>query len=327
MPSDFNTLRQLFLDYLQENKFEEEPPKLYEPINYIMDLGGKRVRPVSMMIAMEVFGGNIEAILPLAYAFELFHNFTLAHDDVMDEAQLRRGKEAVHIKFGLNSAILSGDAMLIYAYKIIMENIEDAVLRQKVLQLFSDTAIDICAGQQMDVDFEEKKEVELSSYLLMIKYKTAVLLAACLKTGALMGGASDEDADHLYAFGLNIGLAFQIQDDLLDLYADKSKFGKKIGGDVIQKKKTYLYLKALEVADADSKSRLLDVYNSDAWNDEEKIETVRSIFEELSIRDHAKEIMEELTENADDHLQSLSVGLKPTGQLKELSELLLKRIN
>lgn len=327
MPSNFNTLRQIFLDYLQENKFVEEPPKLYDPINYIMDVGGKRVRPVSMMIAAEVFGGKVDAVLPLAYAFELFHNFTLAHDDVMDDADMRRGKEAVHIKYGLNSAILSGDAMLIYSYKIIMENIEDAVLRHKVLQLFSDTAIDICAGQQMDVDFEAEQDVELSSYLLMIKYKTAVLLAACLKTGAWMGGASDEDANHLYSFGLNLGLAFQIQDDLLDLYADKSKFGKKIGGDTIQNKKTYLYLKALEVADKHTKSQLLEVYNSQMKCEEEKIETVRNIFEELSMRGHVKEIMEELTENAEDHLRSLSVDSKLSVQLKELSGMLLKRSN
>lgn len=327
MNKDFNTLRQYFLDYLQKNKFDEEPVGLYDPINYIMDVGGKRVRPVSMMLATDAFGGKLDATLPIAYAFELFHNFTLAHDDVMDDADMRRGKEAVHVKYGLNSAILSGDAMLIYSYKIIMDNISDALLRQKVLQLFSDTAIDICAGQQMDVDFEETGEVELSSYLLMIKFKTAVLLAACLKTGALMGGASDEDADHLYAFGLNIGLAFQIQDDLLDLYADQAKFGKKIGGDIIQNKKTYLYLKALEVADEDSKAQLLEIYHADSKNEKEKIEAVKGIFEKLSIRDHAKDIMEELTENAGDHLNSLSIGSSDSSRLRELSEMLLKRIN
>jgi len=217
--------------------------------------------------------------------------------------------------------------MLIYSYKYLIESTKDPVLQNKLLKLFSETAIDICAGQQMDMDFESMEVVELGTYLLMIKFKTAVLLAACLKAGALIGGASDDDAEHLYAYGLNLGLAFQIQDDLLDLYADEKSFGKKTGGDIIQKKKTFLYLKALEIADDKQKLELIALYNQDAENENEKINSVKNIFNKLNIREQAKEMETELSENAEDHFNALSVDPEKLSLLKELSQLLLARKN
>lgn len=327
MLHDFNALRQMFLDYLSSQKFKEAPVGLYEPINYIMELGGKRVRPVSMLITNNIYSDDLKNALPVAYAFEMFHNFTLAHDDVMDDAGLRRGKAAVHVKYGLNSAILSGDAMLIYAYKYIIEATDDPKLQKNLLDLFTETAIDICKGQQMDMDFEDETSVDLSDYLLMIKYKTAVLLAACMKAGALIGKASAEEADHLYAYGLNLGLAFQIQDDLLDLYADKTKFGKKVGGDIVQQKKTYLYLKAIELLENDEAKHLIDLYNSDFGNEEDKINQIRAVFDKLKVWEHAERLMEELTENAEDHLKWVKVKKDRFYRLKELSQMLLQRMH
>jgi geranylgeranyl diphosphate synthase type II len=327
MIQEFNTLRGLFQEYLEQQVFEDEPRGLYQPINYIMNLGGKRIRPIALLIGANIFSDHINNALPVAYAFEMFHNFTLAHDDVMDNAVIRRGKPAMHKAFSLNNAILSGDAMLIYAYKYIIEAIENESLRDKLLLLFSNTAIEICEGQQMDMDFEEMTEVELSTYLLMIKYKTAVLLAACLKAGALIGGAGEADADHLYAFGLNIGLAFQIRDDYLDLYADESEFGKKKGGDIIQKKKTYLYLKALELADDKIRRELVNIYNQEVGDEDEilKVSRVRGIFDQLEISKEALSLMEELTENAQDHLNAIDISSGRLTELKKLASLLLKR--
>jgi geranylgeranyl diphosphate synthase type II len=325
MLQDFKAYRTLFLSYLTTREFREEPLRLHEPINYIMAIGGKRVRPVSLLIAANIYSNDLQPALPVAYAFELFHNFTLAHDDVMDDAELRRGQAAMHVQYGLSSAILSGDAMLIYSYQAILETRIDTGLKNKILMLFSDTAVAICKGQQMDMDFETMEKVNLPDYLLMIKYKTAVLLAACLKAGAWIGGASDEDADHLYAYGLNIGLAFQIQDDLLDLYADKADFGKKVGGDILQQKKTFLYLKALELAADDQKAELIRLYRGDSIDDQEKIQAVRSVFDELGIRGHAEQLMKELTENAAEHLQSLAVDPEQLVRLHELNHLLLQR--
>jgi len=322
---DFNALKELFLSYLKAQKFEDEPLNLHEPINYIMDLGGKRIRPVSVLIGYNIFDEKVENALPLAYAMEMFHNFTLAHDDVMDDADMRRGKASMHIKYSLNNAVLSGDAMLIYAYKYIQESSNDLPLMNNILTLFSDTAIDICAGQQMDMDFEEMDEVELSSYLLMIKLKTAVLLAACLKAGALLAGADEDNAAHLYSYGLNLGLAFQIRDDVLDLYGQG--FGKKKGGDIIQKKKSFLILKALEECSPQEKSDLLALYNSDDIEAKIKVKKVQSYFDKLQIKEQADALMEELTENAMDHLSSIKIEKNKLLELQRLGELLLKRKN
>lgn len=323
---EFEDLKRLFLDYLEDNSFDKEPVNLYEPINYIMGIGGKRIRPVACLIACNLYTDDVSNALPLAYGLEMFHNFTLAHDDVMDEAEMRRGKAAMHIKYGLNSAVLSGDTMLIYAYQYILESSFGPAVKDSILKIFSDTAIDICAGQQMDMDFESQDEVELSEYLLMIKRKTAVLLGACLQIGALAGGASKEDAEHLYLYGLNIGLAFQIKDDMLDLYAEEG-FGKKTGGDIMQKKKTYLYLKALELADKNKRKELVRIYNDDFLIQEQKVKTVKAIFDELEIQNHARHLMEELTENAMDHLNALKIGRASLSQLNNLSQLLLSRTN
>ena len=325
MPNKISVLKDLFDQYLAQQKMTDNPENLYLPINYIMELGGKRIRPVSAMIGYNVFKDDVGLALPLAYALEIFHNFTLAHDDVMDVAEIRRGKPAMHIAYGLNSAILSGDAMLIYAYRYITACKTSAEKKVQLINLFTDTAIEICEGQQMDMDFEQLNEVALSSYLLMIKLKTAVLLAASLKSGALLAGASDKEGDHFYAFGLNIGLAFQIQDDVLDLYSEAVGFGKKLGGDILQKKKTYLYLKGLELASAEKAGDLIELYNSDNFPNEIKIEKVRAVFDELNVKDHAIGLMNELTENAYDHLNALEIDNSKLTELRRLGEMLLAR--
>ena len=325
MLTDYPGIKTLFEAYVQDQLNRDEPVGLYEPVNYIMQLGGKRIRPVTTLIAYQVFRQDIQSALPLAYAFEMFHNFTLAHDDVMDDAELRRGKPTVHIKYGLNSAILSGDAMLIMAYQYIEKSTSDPVLKNSLIRIFSQTALDICAGQQMDMDFETREDVELSEYLLMIKWKTAVLLAACLQCGALLAGASESQGEHLYLFGLNLGLAFQIQDDVLDLYAEASDFGKKTGGDVLQKKKTFLYLKSLELADETSRQLLKAVYLDEQLPDGEKISTVKKMFDAANVRKYAFDLMEELTDNARDHLNALGIEKENLAALEGIAEMLLAR--
>ena len=322
---DFQYLLDLFEDYLSSQRIDDEPVNLYEPINYIMDMGGKRIRPLALLMAFTNYNTEIEKALKLAYAFELFHNFTLAHDDVMDDAELRRGRKSMHAKYNLNTAILSGDAMLIMAYQLVMESTGNLELKNKLIELFSKTALEICEGQQMDMDFEEQLEVELSEYLLMIKFKTAVLLGACLKAGALLGGSDAKDADHLYHFGLNVGLAFQIKDDVLDLYGDSEGFGKKHGGDILQKKKSFLILKALELLESDEASELLHLYNEDSLEKDKKVKKVKAQFDHLNISQHAEELMNELTENAFDHLNALKT--KGTGytSLEKLAKSLLSR--
>jgi len=321
----FEELKNTFIKYISENHFDDDPSGLYNPVNYLMQLQGKRIRPVACLMTANIFNDNITEALPIAYSIEMFHNFTLMHDDIMDNASLRRSNETVHVKYSVNTAILSGDLMMIMSYKHLIECCDDLVLKDKILRLFTNTAIEVCEGQQYDMDFETQKNVSLSEYLLMIKLKTAVLLGATFKAGAIIGGANDNDTDHFYKFGLNLGLAFQLQDDLLDTYGNQKTFGKKIGGDIIQNKKTFLYLKALELADVSKKELLKSLYNDNSLGDIEKIKNVKDMFNTLNVKSYTEKLIVELTDNAFDHFNALSVPTDKLSEIKKLAEYLLKR--
>lgn len=266
-----------FTSFLAEQELEKQPKNLYKPITYIINLGGKRMRPVLTLMATDLFGGNTKNALHAALAVEIFHNFSLVHDDIMDDAPLRRGQETVHEKWDLNTGILSGDAMLILAYRCL-EVYEGEVLGQ-LLSLFSKTAIEVCEGQQFDIDFETRNDVSLSEYLKMIEFKTSVLVAAALKMGAIIAEANVVDQNLIYEFGRNLGIAFQLQDDYLDAFGDPKTFGKQVGGDIIENKKTFLYLRALQLADDKSNKTLLDLYSIQPQEPMSKITVVKDIFE------------------------------------------------
>lgn len=321
----FDELKDIFIGYIKQNHFGDDPKGLYDPVNYLMKLQGKRIRPVACLMTANVFIEDISKALPIAFSIEMFHNFTLMHDDIMDDASLRRANKTVHVKYDVNTAILSGDLMMIMSYKHLIECCDDLVLKDKILRLFTNTAIEVCEGQQYDMDFETDDNVSLGEYLLMIKLKTAVLLGATFKAGAIVGGASEEDTDNFYKFGLNLGLAFQIQDDLLDTYGDQATFGKKIGGDIIQNKKTYLYLKALDLSDTGSRQELEKIYNENNLPEKEKIEKVKNLFEKVEVRKHTENLILELTENAMDHFDALSIPKEKLGEIKKIAEYLLKR--
>lgn len=291
-----NQIQDAFERYLKANKFNQAPAALYAPVNYILDLGGKRLRPAVLLMSHYLFKDDWERSLPAAMAVEVFHNFTLLHDDIMDAAPLRRGKPTVHEKFGLSAGILSGDVMMIYAYDYLLR-LESQHLPE-IVKAFNKMAIEVCEGQQMDMNFETRQDVSISEYLKMIELKTSVLVAAAMKIGALLAGASGEDAHLLYEFGKNLGIAFQLQDDVLDTYGDPAKFGKKTGGDIVQNKKTFLYLKALEVAGGVEKAELGKLYANPVIKEADKIESVMRIFNKLNIKGLAKREKE--------HFQSLA---------------------
>ncbi len=295
-----------FLSYLASQKITKDPKNLYEPIDYILQLGGKRIRPVLTLIASNIFSKDYQKALPAALAVEVFHNFTLVHDDIMDDAPLRRGHETVHEKWDINTGILSGDAMLILAYQYF-ENYPPVVF-QKLAQLFSKTALEVCDGQQLDVDFETRNDVTIEEYIKMITLKTSVLVAAALKMGAIVAEADEEQAQHLYNYGLNLGIAFQLQDDYLDTFGDPETFGKQVGGDIIENKKTFLYLKALEVANNEDKEQLYTLYNKKQKNISEKIETVSAIFTNNNIPNHTHELIEYYTNKSFDSLSQLNIS-------------------
>lgn len=301
--------------------WSKEPQGLYEPIAYTLASGGKRLRPTLALTAAEIFGGKEEEVLPAALALEVFHNFTLLHDDVMDRALVRRGRETVHVKWNDNTAILSGDQMLIEAYKLLEGVPADKLA--KVLCWFNEMATGICEGQQYDVDFEHASQVSLSDYLMMIEKKTAVLLANALRTGGYIAGADEAEQEALYEYGRHIGLAFQIQDDLLDVYGDPKTFGKAIGGDICCNKKTYLLLTALETAPAEDKAELLEwLLVSD--RDQEKIAAVTALYTRLGVREACEVEMEQHTAEALLQLDRLPQN-KATDALRVLAEKLVTR--
>lgn len=312
-----------FLSYLDSKDWVLEPKNLYEPIDYILQLGGKRIRPVLTLMAADIFSDDYKKALPAALAVEVFHNFTLVHDDIMDAAPLRRGKATVHEKWDLNTGILSGDAMLILAYKYF-ENY-DAVTFQKLAKLFSKTALEVCDGQQLDVDFETRNDVTIDEYINMIRLKTSVLVAAALKMGAIVANTDDENADLIYDFGLNLGLAFQLQDDYLDTFGDPETFGKQIGGDIIENKKTFLYLKALEVADKEIVKKLNYYYRKKLNENTIKITEVTRIYLMNDIPFLMKEEIEMYTEKAFETLTKMTINEENKQKLKDFGLWLMKR--
>ncbi len=286
--------------------YPSNPKNLYQPIKYVLDIGGKRMRPILMLLSHQLFCSEINKSVKSALAIEVFHNFTLLHDDIMDDAPLRRGRKTVHEKWDVNTAILSGDTMLVQSYELISE-VEDKNLRE-VLEVFNKAAREVCEGQQWDMDFENRKDVTILDYLKMIEYKTSVLLAAALKIGAINAGASKEETDNIYQFGVNMGIAFQLKDDLLDAFGNPENFGKQIGGDILSKKKTYLYLKALQNANTVQLQSLLNCFSSD--NNENNIDKVKSIFLELEIPKLTLDLINEYYDKAMVHLDAIESNNK-----------------
>lgn len=316
------TYRKDFLAYLNQKVLFKEPTNLYEPIHYILQLGGKRLRPILTIMTCDLFNGKVEQAYDAALAIEVFHNFTLIHDDIMDSAPLRRGHETVHAKWNLNTGILSGDAMLIMAYQYF-ENYEPALFK-KLLQLFSQTALEVCEGQQLDVDFECRNDVSIENYIQMITYKTSVLVAAAMKMGALIAEASDEEAAKIYEFGLNLGIAFQLQDDLLDTFGNAATFGKQIGGDILENKKTFLYIKALQVCTESDRNKLLKYYDNKN-NIENKVALVTDIFISNSIETITKNEILIYTKNAFQILDTLQIEESKKSMLRKFGNDLMNR--
>lgn len=315
-------LRKIIEKEIDNLPYPNTPALLYDPIQYIMGMKGKRIRPLLVLIAYQLFDNKVEKALSSAIAIEMFHNFTLLHDDIMDNAPLRRGNLTVHEKWDNNAAILSGDVMMIKAYQLITKNNSNNL--HDILDLFSRTAIEVCEGQQLDMNFETQKNVTLGEYMKMIEYKTAVLLAASLKIGAITAGASKEDQDHLYKFGINIGLAFQLKDDLLDIFGSSEDFGKQIGGDILANKKTFLYLKSIQLADSSTK-RVLQKYYEENNQSDLKLKKVKEIFRSLNTADHTIEMMKAYYTKAMKYLDAVNADNKKL--LILLSEKLMERIS
>jgi len=306
-----------------ELRMKGHPPELYEPIGYTMELGGKRMRPLLVLLACDMFGGDVQNAMDAAIGIELFHNFTLLHDDIMDKAPLRRGKETVYKRWNANRAILSGDTMFAMANKYMLRTPTPCMA--KVLDIFNQTAIEVCEGQQLDMNFENQQEVSVPEYLEMIRLKTAVLLAASLQIGALSAGASSEKALKLYECGISLGLAFQLTDDLLDVYGDESTFGKMTGGDIVANKKTYLYLRALERASEPIRNSLLMLFSQKPDDPAAKISEVKGIFDELGIIELTRQVIDEYFELAMEQLKATGLPEENTDVLRNYAASLMLR--
>lgn len=316
----FQQLSNLFTENFSVAHFPEQPASLYEPNRYFLQIGGKRIRPVLCLMANELFDEINRDAWHAATAIELFHNFTLIHDDIMDKAPLRRGKETVHKKFGESTALLAGDVMLVAAYESL--NNISSPYSKKIFQLFNTTAREVCEGQQLDMDFEKLDQVTFEEYLHMISMKTSVLLGASLKMGAVIGGALDRNQNLIYEFGKKLGLAFQVQDDYLDAFGSPEKFGKQVGGDIRAGKKTFLLIHALETASSKQKEKLFQLLESDG---EDKIDSVRQIFKDCKVDEWAKELKEKYTSEAFQHLEDIAVISQRKQPLKELAIYLTQR--
>lgn len=323
MEKDIEIIQKEVLQFIDQLDLSGEPAGLYAPVAYCLQNGGKRMRPVMTLLACDLFGGDIHDAMPAAVGLELFHNFTLLHDDIMDNAPLRRNRPTVHVKWDVNTAILSGDLMYALAYKYVGQ-VPDAALRP-VIELFNKTVIEVCEGQQYDMDFEQRDDVSVEEYLKMIRLKTAVLPAACLQTGAIIAGASEKDQQTIYCFGEYIGLAFQLRDDWLDVYGDEALFGKKSGGDIIANKKTWLYIHALEMARDEHRKTLQAAFNGDIKDDDEKVKIVKDIYNHLDINALAQKSMKEYYIRAFDCLESIAVPKTRKQKLIDLAEMLLNR--
>ncbi|MCM2301853.1 MAG: polyprenyl synthetase family protein [Flavobacteriaceae bacterium] len=319
--AELNQLSEDFNQYLSKKIEVKDPVNLYQPIKYILDLGGKRIRPLLVLLATDLFESDYKNAFPAALAVEVFHNFTLIHDDIMDSASLRRGKPTVHHKWNENIGILSGDAMLIQAYSFIEEYPDD--IYRKIMKVFNKTAMEVCEGQQYDMDFEQLQDVSINQYLDMIKLKTSVLLASAFEIGAIIANASDNDRKNIYNFGLNLGLAFQIQDDYLDTFGDEKSFGKKIGGDIIENKKTFLYLMALQNSNSEDQLLLKALYKND--DDIAKIKNVSQFFKDKQIPDLTQKSIELYTNEAFSFVDKLSLSSEKKEILKNLGLNLMNR--
>ncbi|MDF1671957.1 MAG: polyprenyl synthetase family protein [Vicingaceae bacterium] len=304
---------------------QKEPKELYLPIKYSLELGGKRIRPALLMLSNNLFGGKDSDAINAALAIEVFHNFTLLHDDIMDDAPLRRGYDTVYKKWGSNIAILSGDVMFVHSIQLLAKS--DPNKLTEILPLFNTTAVEVCEGQQYDMNFETLQNVSIDDYLKMIELKTAVLLAASLKIGAIIGDTSLENANHIYEFGRNLGVAFQLMDDILDLYGDPEKFGKQVGGDIIANKKTYLLLKAQELAKGDLKKELEFSLSSTALKNDAKVEKVKDLFNQLNIRKLAEDEMNLFYNSAISHLDSIDAPKEKKQVFENFAKSLMNREN
>ena len=313
----------VFVKYLQEYSTIKEPKNLYNPIQYILSLGGKRLRPVLTLMTAEVFNADYKKALNAALSIEVFHNFSLVHDDIMDDAPLRRGKETVHEKWDINTGILSGDAMLIMAYQLF-ENY-DANIFQALAKLFGKTALEVCEGQQYDVDFETRNNVTILEYLKIIEYKTAFLVGAAMQMGAIVAGASEKDQNNIFEFGKNLGVAFQLQDDYLDAFGDPKTFGKQVGGDIIENKKTYLYLKALEFSSEGDQLKLKQLFSINPNDSKDKIQTVKQIFMASGSSDATKKAIQDYTVKAFSVLELLNISEDKKKLLKTFGNSLMNR--
>lgn len=319
----FDNFFTLVSEEIKALNMPSEPALLYDPIRYTLEEGGKRIRPVGLLIAYDIFGRNIREAIPAALAVEVFHNFTLLHDDIMDEAPTRRGRPVVYKKWDENIAILSGDAMMIYAYQLLAKS--PAGKLGAVLKTFNDVSIGVCEGQSFDMEFEAKESVSVGEYMKMIGLKTAILIAGALKIGAQLGGASEHEADIFYRFGFNIGLAFQIQDDLLDIYADEETFGKIIGGDIIAGKKTFLLTNAFALADKETKAEMVKLLREDSPTGREKIIGIKEIYRKLDIRELAEQTVNRYFEMALSLINTLDIKPEKLVALKEYADILLNR--
>lgn len=320
--NNFIEYKSAVADYINQINFTKEPKELYEPIGYIANLGGKRLRPLLTLFAAEVFGAKFNDAIHAAVAIELFHNFSLIHDDIMDEAPLRRGNKTVHEKWNVNTGILSGDAMLILAYQYF-ENYEPAIFKD-LAKLFSKTALEVCEGQQLDINFETRNNVSIPEYIKMIEYKTAVLVGAALEMGAIVAKTTENNKVAIYNFGRDLGIAFQLQDDYLDAFGETATFGKQIGGDILENKKTYLYLRSLENASPADKAELLNWFSSKEGG-QEKIEAVKSLFEKTNATNDTQVLIEEYTQKALLQLETLEIPYHFKKELKEFALSLMSR--
>ncbi|RNL56453.1 polyprenyl synthetase family protein [Pedobacter jejuensis] len=316
-------LQEILETAIKNLKFPENPKQLYDPITYIINLGGKRIRPLLVLMATDLFGKNPNDAVHAAMAVEVFHNFTLVHDDIMDNAPLRRGKATVHEKWSINVAILSGDVMMVEANKNLAK--VNVKYLKDVLDTFNATAQGVCEGQQLDMEFEERDDVSIEEYINMIRLKTAILLGGALKLGAIIAEASEKDANLIYDFGENIGIAFQLQDDILDVYADPEKFGKQVGGDIIANKKTFLLLKAFELAENENLNLLQNLTKQTEFNPKDKIEAVKGIYDTLDIQNIAKTTMNTYMNKALELMAQINVSDQAKAKILELTTQLMAR--
>ena len=313
----------LFEDYIETFINDLNDNAVYEPIKYFLKLPSKRVRPLLTLISSSLYSGDIKNALPASLANEVFHNFTLVHDDIMDSSKIRRGNESVHIKWNVNQAILSGDAMQILAYKCL-ENYESKI-QKKLIQIFNDTALKICEGQQLDIEFEKEKDLKFSDYIQMIKYKTAVLLGSSLKMGGIVNNASESDLELLYDIGLNLGLAFQIQDDYLDLFGDEKLIGKKIGGDVIKRKKTVMYHVYKDISSSEDSHFLDQIYDDNTLEDLTKVDKITSLYKDKEVNIKTRKLSQEYSSKAISLIEKLNIKNDNNTDLKDICNKLLSR--